>query len=235
VDRASLEQWLAQGLSLDEIGRRVGRDGSTVGYWVRKHGLEAAHRERHAARGLVSRHALTAEVERGSSVGAIAEHLGVARSTVRYWLQKYGLRTVRSVERSHGRDARARGQRLLERTCRRHGVTDFILEGRGSYRCLRCRAEAVVRRRRVVKATLVQEAGGRCAICGYDRYPGALQFHHVDRDRKAFALSDQGISRSLARAREEARKCVLLCSRCHAEVEAGVVQLVAYNGADLPG
>ena len=87
----------------------------------------------------------------------------------------------------------------------------------------------------MVKETLVREAGGRCFICGYDRYAGALQFHHVDRNRKAFALSDQGISRSLARAREEARKCVLLCSRCHAEVEAGVVEFVTYNGASLPG
>jgi transposase-like protein len=235
MDRVLLEDWLGQGLSLEEIGRRVGRDGSTVGYWVKKHGLEAAHRERHAARGLVSREELSAEVASGSSIGEIADRLGVARSTVRYWLRKFGLRTAASVQRAEGRAARASGLRVIRRRCRRHGLSDFILEGRGSYRCLRCRAEAVARRRRAVKQILVQEAGGRCFICGYDRYAGALQFHHVDRGRKAFALSDRGNSRSLARAREEARKCVLLCSRCHAEVEAGVVEFVAYNGASLPG
>jgi hypothetical protein len=235
VDRDSLDNWLAQGLSLEAIGRRVGRDASTVGYCVKKHGLEAAHRERHAARGVVVRDALTAEVERGGSVADIASRMGVAQSTIRYWLRKFGMHTARSIQRSEDRAARSSGRRITRRRCAHHGVADFILEGRGSYRCLRCRAEAVARRRRVIKETLVREAGGCCFVCGYDRYAGALQFHHVDRGEKAFALSDQGISRSLARAREEAKKCVLLCSRCHAEVEAGIVDLVAYNGADGPG
>src|SRR4051812_12513826 len=39
MDRASLESFLERGLSLAEIGRRVGRHESTVGYWVRKYGL----------------------------------------------------------------------------------------------------------------------------------------------------------------------------------------------------
>jgi hypothetical protein len=235
VERASLEEWLAAGLSLEEIGRRVGRDGSTVGYWVSKYGLEPAHRAKHAARGVVSREILTTEVAAGSAIAAIADRLGVGRSTGRYWLRKFGLQTARSARYMEARAARAEGQRSLRRRCPHHGVVDFTLEGRGTYRCSRCRSEAVVRRRRVVKETLVREAGGCCFICGYDRYPGALQFHHVDRGGKAFALSGRGISRSITRAREEANKCVLLCSRCHAEVEAGIVDLVAYNGADLPG
>jgi len=37
-----------------------------------------------------------------------------------------------------------------------------------------------------------------------------------------FSLSEEGVTRSLARARAEAEKCVLLCAKCHAEVEAGV-------------
>jgi hypothetical protein len=30
------------------------------------------------------------------------------------------------------------------------------------------------------------------------------------------------VARSLERCREEARKCVLLCANCHAEVEGGI-------------
>src|SRR4051812_9100699 len=145
------------------------------------------------------------------------------------------MQTACSVQRSAAKAARADGRRVFRRQCEHHGMTDFILEGRGTYRCKRCRSEAVARRRRIVKEMLVLEAGGRCSLCGYDRYAGALQFHHVDPSRKAFALSDRGISRSLSRAREESKKCVLLCSRCHAEVEAGVVDFVAYNGANIPG
>ena len=71
------------------------------------------------------------------------------------------------------------------------------------------------------------EAGGRCAACGFDAYLGALQFHHRDRAEKAFALSDQGVTRSLAVARSEAAKCVLLCANCHAMVEAGLLSVPA--------
>lgn len=35
MDRAGLERLLDEGLSLEEIGRRVGRAASTVGYWLR--------------------------------------------------------------------------------------------------------------------------------------------------------------------------------------------------------
>lgn len=78
------------------------------------------------------------------------------------------------------------------------------------------------RRRRRIKETLVAEAGGECVLCGYSRCLAALQFHHVDPVNKRFHLSMHGVSRSIARAREEAAKCVLLCANCHAEVEQGL-------------
>ena len=50
MHRESLKALLAQGLSLAEIGRRFSKDESTVGYWVRKHGLTGVNRDKHAAR-----------------------------------------------------------------------------------------------------------------------------------------------------------------------------------------
>jgi hypothetical protein len=58
VDRDLLVRLLDEGLSLEEIGRRVDRDGSTVGYWLRKHGLEANGAEKHARRGGIERETL---------------------------------------------------------------------------------------------------------------------------------------------------------------------------------
>jgi hypothetical protein len=92
-----------------------------------------------------------------------------------------------------------------------------------------------VRRRRRVKHTLVTEAGGRCRLCGYARSQAALVFHHVDPSAKRFGLAGGGMTRSLARAREEARKCLLLCANCHAEVEAGVTTLPPSLVQDDPG
>jgi hypothetical protein len=76
-----------------------------------------------------------------------------------------------------------------------------------------------------VKEILVAEAGGRCSLCGYDRYVGALQFHHRDGAMKNFGLGDRGLTRSLEAVRDEASKCVLLCANCHSEVEAGLAKV----------
>ena len=108
--------------------------------------------------------------------------------------------------------------------CAVHGTGPHVTRSDGYARCQKCRSEAVSRRRRAVKQILVEEFGGRCSRCGYDECLAALHFHHLDRTTKRFSL---GISatRSLAALREEARKCVLLCANCHAEVEAGLVSL----------
>src|SRR5439155_23626359 len=95
-----------------------------------------------------------------------------------------------------------------------------VREARGYYRCRACRQEAVVKRRRKVKELLVAEFGGGCQLCGYDGCLAALQFHHVDRAAKQFGVARYG-ARSIERLRAEVRKCGLLCSNCHAEVESG--------------
>lgn len=110
-------------------------------------------------------------------------------------------------------------------TCRLHGDTEFVREGTGYYRCGRCRSESVMRHRRRLKELLVEEAGGKCILCGYQGPSRALEFHHIDRADKGFALSQKGVTLSVQALRAEARKCVLLCSNCHAEVEDGVVAL----------
>jgi cytochrome c553 len=108
------------------------------------------------------------------------------------------------------------------RHCPRHGNIEFHYVGRGAgpkqWRCKRCVGEAVTRRKQKIRRILVDEAGGRCIRCGYDRCILNLVFHHVDPTTKRLSMSmDNG--RSLAVFREEAMKCVLLCANCHGEVE----------------
>jgi len=76
-----------------------------------------------------------------------------------------------------------------------------------------------------VTEILVSEAGGSCRICGYSRSLAALHFHHLDPEEKRFGMGREGVTRSLAEMRAEARKCALLCANCHAEVEAGIVRI----------
>ena len=214
-----LEGYLEEGLSLERIGGLVGRTPSTVSYWLSKYGLAAVHRDKHAARGGIERATLEDFVARGWSMRAMARELDVGLATVRHWMAKYDLRATAYVRHSESATTKPRE---LERHCGTHGLTAFISSGaREHYRCKRCRSAAVSARRRRVKRILVEEAGGCCALCGYDRSPAALQFHHLDPAAKAFELSHQGVTRSIARARAEALKCVLLCANCHAEVESG--------------
>jgi hypothetical protein len=224
VEREWLAERLEAGASIEAIAREVGRDPSTVSYWMRKHGLKSAHAERHAARGPIERELLAEIVACDLPVRDMADVLGRSPTTVRHWLGRYGLTSGPTRRRATVAAADRASVRELELSCDRHGPTRHVRRADG-FRCARCEARRVVAWRRKVKRILVEEAGGACLLCGYADCPAALQFHHVDPSQKSFALSRQGVTRSLARAREEAAKCVLLCANCHAKVEAGLAQL----------
>jgi transposase-like protein len=228
MERAWLERELAAGRSIESLAEEVGKNPSTVAYWVKKHGLRSAHADRHAARGGVDRARLEELVAAGRSIRGIAAELEVSYATVQHWLKRYGLRTERVRPDPE--------LRRIERTCERHGRTEFVRYGPNEhFRCERCRKERVSARRRRVKEILVAEAGGACHLCGYRRYIGALHFHHVDPDGKEFGLAQRGAARSIARSRAEAAKCVLLCANCHAEVEAGIAELPCGPALPVPG
>jgi len=219
MEKADLQVLLGEGLSLQQIGVRVGAHPSTVALWLKKHDLRTVSAAKFAPKGGIDQTLLEELVAEGLCLREIGERCGVHLSTVRYWLNAYGLETPRmALLRSDLEDR----PKYEQRRCRRHGPTRFVRSARGRYRCIRCRSERVAARRRRVKQILVEEFGGRCRLCGYDRFAGALEFHHLDASTKSFSLAQGGVARSLARARAEAGKCVLLCSNCHAEVEGGV-------------
>lgn len=66
------------------------------------------------------------------------------------------------------------------------------------------------------KLLFIDELGGGCSICGYNKNYSALHFHHIG--DKSFPLDIRNIgNRSLKSLREELSKCILLCANCHAE------------------
>jgi len=226
MDKGFLEDCLARGLSLEAIGELVGQHPSTVRYWMQKFGLTPRGAVRHSPKGGLKREELEPLVEAGLTIEQIAQEVGVSDSTARKWLQRHGLRT-RGAKRRQVRASMLRsGRNEVQLECRKHGLTRFVTIGsEARLRCAKCQAEAVSRRRRKVKEILVSEAGGKCLLCGYSKYSAALHFHHLDPSTKSFGLGVRGITRSIARLRKEALKCVLLCANCHAEVEAGLAEL----------
>jgi transposase-like protein len=212
LPREALETMLAEGCSLEEIGRRIDRHPSTVSYWMRRHGLTPNGASVHAARGGISRETLEPLIAENLSVRDIAIRLDRSYTTVRYWMKRHGLKARPWVAT----------EATLVTECPVHGATAHATRSDGYARCLRCRSESVTRSRQQKKIRLVQEFGGCCAGCGYDRCVRALHFHHRDPTAKRFGLSNRGLVMSMDVLREEARKCVLLCANCHMEVEAGL-------------
>ena len=216
MDKAELAAQLASGVSIEAIARAAGRDPSTVAYWVNKYGLVSTFAAKHAARGGIPRGELQELVVAGCTVRAIAEALGCGATTVRYWLKKHGLSTVRTIP-SAPEERRRSSSGAVESM----DTPSTCSARRGRrYRCRAVPDRAVSRVAEGSSALLVAEAGGRCMLCGYARYPGALQFHHVD---PAARRSPRRCGRRDDRSRGPRRgpKCVLLCANCHAEVGGG--------------
>lgn len=59
-----------------------------------------------------------------------------------------------------------------------------------------------------------------CDICGYNKCPAALEWHHTG-DDKNFNPSDvlrKGTVAGLEHYKKETEQCILVCSNCHREI-----------------
>lgn len=108
--------------------------------------------------------------------------------------------------------------------CQIHGETEFAERKDGNrtkWKCLKC--EAVQRRRDKVKLMSIAYKGGKCQCCGYNKYVGALEFHHINSEEKDFGISAKGYTRSWERVKEELDKCILVCANCHREIHGNII------------
>jgi hypothetical protein len=78
--------------------------------------------------------------------------------------------------------------------------------------------KSVVKRRKKIKELAVEYKGGKCERCGYNKYIGALEFHHKDPNEKDFLISRKGHCTSWEKIKKELDKCILVCANCHREI-----------------
>ena len=70
-----------------------------------------------------------------------------------------------------------------------------------------------------LKMKYIEQLGGKCSICGYDKNVTALSFHHINPDEKGFELTSRHFGRySLKKIEDEISKCILVCQNCHCEI-----------------
>lgn len=68
-----------------------------------------------------------------------------------------------------------------------------------------------------IKKKAIEYKGGCCQRCGYNKYYGSLQFHHINPSEKDVSWTKLRL-RSWDKIVFELDKCDILCANCHAEV-----------------
>lgn len=74
-----------------------------------------------------------------------------------------------------------------------------------------------------IKHKAIDYKGGSCIKCGYNRYYGALEFHHTDPSQKDVDWNKLRL-RSWDKIVSELDGCVLLCANCHREEHHRLLQ-----------
>jgi 5-methylcytosine-specific restriction endonuclease McrA len=102
-------------------------------------------------------------------------------------------------------------------TCGENNPANFW--NRQKTRCKVCQGKINEEKRLERRRIAVDYKGGKCERCGYDKYTGALEFHHRDPTQKdPNALKNRGLKALL----KEVEKCDLLCANCHREEHARI-------------
>ncbi len=113
-----------------------------------------------------------------------------------------------------------------KRTCSMCGIEYQGGHHKHKDKCGNCRS---VYYRNKTKQQAIDYKGGKCSVCDYNKCLGALHFHHVHPEEKKFTIASYGFNKfdSLV---EELDKCILVCSNCHSEIHAGLIDAVEiYN------
>lgn len=77
------------------------------------------------------------------------------------------------------------------------------------------------------KQRIVDEFGGKCSICSYNKCAAALELHHLDPTLKDPSFSKFRSSPSaIEKVAKELTKCILVCANCHREIH--------YNNLEVP-
>jgi len=85
------------------------------------------------------------------------------------------------------------------------------------YWCKQCDKINTIIRQAAFKEICIKYKGGKCEKCNYDKYMGALQFHHRDPKQKDFCISNARLKTFNDEIKYELDKCDLLCANCHFE------------------
>lgn len=86
--------------------------------------------------------------------------------------------------------------------------------------CKSCNSARAMKREKDGKKRAVEYMGGCCSVCGYDRCIRALEFHHLEPDKKTKDFEKRFKVWSFKRQKGELENCIIVCSNCHREIHS---------------
>lgn len=166
---------------------------------------------------------LTNLVDQGLSIQQLATETNKSKTSIRYWLKKFNLKTRLSIKSTDIT------RKLCYRCNKEKDFSEFYKEkdkktGCTSY-CKRCVADITTNLNRRFKKDCLVYKGSVCQVCGYNKCDAALEFHHLDPTQKDFSIADSGRKKLTLSIQQELDKCVLLCSNCHRELHNGIITI----------
>ncbi len=167
---------------------------------------------------MIEYHTLKNLVDQEMSITQIASSLSCSKGQVRHWLNKFSLKTIKKLSQRHFEN------KYCHRCKETKPLSDFYTRRKGtepSVYCKSCSSLQTKERQWEVKRSAVEYKGGKCVVCDYDAYIGALEFHHIDPKEKDYTIAHKKLY-SFEKIKNELDKCILLCSNCHREVHAGL-------------
>jgi hypothetical protein len=168
----------------------------------------------------MDRDLLVSYVEQGLSIYTIGKKFNKAPTTIKYWLNKYNLKTKNKSFKDgyHGK-----GKGVNDYFCTTCKIpitkqTGYIRKNRNGFapECKNCTSNKSKLKRKNNKERAIEYKGGCCSRCGYDKNIASLEFHHLDPSQKEITPSKL-TNREWKVLKEEIDKCTLLCSNCHRE------------------
>lgn len=165
-------------------------------------------------------------IQQGLSSYQIANKLNKSQTTIRYWLNKHNLKT----NPRQSQKVQNTPDGIFKKCSRCHEIKEITkenfyvrMDGRFHVWCRQCLNKITSENQIKNKLKAVEYKGGRCSVCQYDKYYGALEFHHLNPDEKDFNLSRKNYS--FEKLRPELDKCICVCSNCHREIHAGLIKI----------
>jgi len=223
------KQLISKDFTTKQIADELKMSWSTVKGHFRKLGLRTIYKKDPV---IIDEHKLREMVNQNCSVDKIAKEFKCSHAPIKTALQTHGLKTEAkwTIARKTASDEIKSGFKTCPKCkIKKELVDNYYIRKDGNIHawCKQCNNQITYQKQKQMKVDAVAYKGGKCQLCNYNKYVGALDFHHLDPSKKDFAISELK-SYSWEIIQSELDKCICVCKNCHAEIHGKITDVIIH-------